>query len=139
MTRALLFDLDETLMVEEPAATAAFAAVAEFAATVRDIDAAQLAVGARSRARELWYAAPSIEYCLRVGISSWEGLWCRFEGDGPDSQLLRDWAPDYRRETGGLPCRTWGSPTLDSAANWGTDSARSADCGTRYSMTSTKR
>jgi putative hydrolase of the HAD superfamily len=99
MTRVLLFDLDDTLMVEEPAATAAFAAVAQFAASVRDVDAAELAVGARSRARELWYAAPMIEYCLRVGISSWEGLWCRFEGERPDARLLRDWAPDYRKET----------------------------------------
>ena len=31
MKRALLFDLDETLMVEEPAAVAAFTATAQFA------------------------------------------------------------------------------------------------------------
>lgn len=33
MKRALLFDLDETLMVEEPAAEAAFIATAQLAAT----------------------------------------------------------------------------------------------------------
>jgi putative hydrolase of the HAD superfamily len=36
---------------------------------------------------------------MRVGISSWEGLWCRFEGEAPDVQLLREWSPTYRRET----------------------------------------
>jgi putative hydrolase of the HAD superfamily len=99
MNWALLFDLDETLMVEGPAASASFAAVAEFAATVRDIDARHLAQGARDRARELWYESPTIEYCLRVGISSWEGLWCRYEGDGSEVRSLREWAPAYRQET----------------------------------------
>jgi putative hydrolase of the HAD superfamily len=98
MRSALLFDLDETLMVEEPAATAAFDATAQVAMARYDIDSAALAVGARARARELWYAGPTHEYCMRVGISSWEGLWCRFEGDGPEARLLRDWSPTYRRE-----------------------------------------
>lgn len=99
MARALLFDLDETLMVEEPAAVAAFAATAQVAAVHRDIDPELLASGARSRARELWYAAPTHPYCMRVGISSWEGLWCRFEGDGADVRALREWSPAYRQET----------------------------------------
>lgn len=85
-------------MVEEPAATAAFDATAQVAAASYDIDAAVLATGARLRARELWYAAPTHEYCMRVGISSWEGLWCRFEGGTPEARALRDWSPTYRHE-----------------------------------------
>jgi len=96
---ALLFDLDDTLIVEERAATAAFAAAARFAATQSEVDAATLAIAARSRARELWYAAPTHGYCMRIGISSWEGLWCRFDGDDPEVQALREWSPTYRRET----------------------------------------
>jgi putative hydrolase of the HAD superfamily len=95
---ALLFDLDETLMVEERAAVAAFEATAGVAAQGHDLDPAVLALGARSRARELWCAAPTHDYCKRVGISSWEGLWCKFEGDGPEARALRDWSPAYRRE-----------------------------------------
>lgn len=98
MRGALLFDLDDTLMVEEPAATAAFDATAQVATARYDIDPATLAVGARARARELWHAAPTHKYCMRVGISSWEGLWCRFEGDGPEVRSLREWSPTYRRE-----------------------------------------
>jgi phosphoglycolate phosphatase-like HAD superfamily hydrolase len=48
----LLFDLDDTLIVEEPAAVAAFRAAAELAAPAAD--PARLAVDARARARELW-------------------------------------------------------------------------------------
>jgi putative hydrolase of the HAD superfamily len=96
MTAALLFDLDDTLIVEEAAAVAAFEATARAAEGLHEVDVARLAVEARARARELWRAAPTHPYCRRVGISSWEGLWCRFEGD--DLGALRRWAPEYRRE-----------------------------------------
>jgi len=114
MKRALLFDLDETLMVEEPAAAAAFLATAQLAATRHGIDSEMLASGARSRARELWYAAPTHGYCKRVGISSWEGLWCRFEGDAAEVRALRHWSPTYRRESWRLALADQGidDPTL---------------------------
>lgn len=98
MASLLLFDLDETLMVEEPAAAAAFRATAEVATVGREVEAEALAVAARARARELWRAAPTFEYCKRVGISSWEGLWCRYEGDGHETRELRRWSSNYRRE-----------------------------------------
>jgi putative hydrolase of the HAD superfamily len=98
MKPALLFDLDDTLMVEEQAAAAAFYATARFGRAHYSLNLEALATGARSRARDLWCAAPTHEYCMRVGISSWEGLWCRFEGNGGDSLALRQWSPTYRRE-----------------------------------------
>ncbi len=94
----LLFDLDETLVVEEPAVVAAFEATAALAAAHHEIDVAALALAARACARELWYAAPTHPYCALIGISSWEGLWCRFEGEEPETRRLRDWSPTYRRE-----------------------------------------
>ena len=96
MTAALLFDLDDTLVVEEAAAVASFQATARAATERHEVDVARLAVDARARARELWWAAPTHPYCRRVGISSWEGLWCRFEGS--ELEALRRWAPEYRRE-----------------------------------------
>jgi len=99
---ALLFDLDDTLVVEEPAAVAAFHATARVAGTRHRLDTERLALAARERARELWYATPTHPYCMRVGISSWEGLWCRFEGEDPDVRWLREWSPRYRREVWSL-------------------------------------
>jgi len=96
--RALLLDLDETLVPDEPAAVAAFEATAAVAAASHDVDVRSLAVSARSSARELWYATPALEYAQRIGMSSWEGLWCRFEGDEPNTRWLREWSPEYRRE-----------------------------------------
>jgi putative hydrolase of the HAD superfamily len=78
-----------------------------------------LAIGARARARELWYAAPTHAFCLRVGISSWEGLWCRFEGEEPDVRRLRAWSPTYRREAWRLALADQGIEDASSAEELG--------------------
>jgi putative hydrolase of the HAD superfamily len=96
--RALLFDLDETLVVEEAAAVAAFEATAGAVSGRHEVDPARLAISARVRARELWRAAPTYAYCNSIQVSSWEGLWCRFEGEEPNMRALRTWSPTYRRE-----------------------------------------
>jgi phosphoserine phosphatase len=118
---ALLFDLDETLVLEEPAAAAAFEATA---LTARDVDAARLAVAARSHARALWYAAPTHPYCKAIGISSWEGLWCRFEGDHEDVAALRAWAPTYRREA-------WANALADQGID---DAELATELGERFGV-----
>jgi putative hydrolase of the HAD superfamily len=116
---ALLFDLDDTLIAEEAAAVAAFAATAQAATGV---DVARLATDARARARALWRAAPTWPYCERIGISSWEGLWCRFEGDGDDVAALRAWAPEYRREA-------WARALADQGVD---DPALAVELGERF-------
>jgi phosphoserine phosphatase len=98
MSRTLLFDLDETLVVDERVAVETFEATARFAAERIELDAGQLALDARVSARALWRAAPTHAYCQRIGMSSWEGLWCRFEGDAAELRALAEWAPTYRRE-----------------------------------------
>lgn len=106
-------------MVEEPAAVAAFQATALHAATVHELDAGMLALAARARARELWYAAPTHSYCKGVGISSWEGLWCRYEGDSAELSTLRAWAPTYRRRAWALALADQGVDDVDLASELG--------------------
>jgi putative hydrolase of the HAD superfamily len=98
VTRALLLDLDDTLVPEEGSTVAAFAATARSASERHPVDPGRLALDARSRARELWRGAPTFAYCQRIGMSSWEGLWCRFESDAGELPALRAWAPAYKRE-----------------------------------------
>jgi putative hydrolase of the HAD superfamily len=99
MRRAVLLDLDETLIVEEPAAAAAFEATAAFAVAEigEGLDTSSFVAAARAKARELWRASSSSDYCTAVGISSTEGLWCRFDGNDAPARALREWAPIYRR------------------------------------------
>lgn len=96
---AILFDLDDTLMPDAGVAAEAFLATAHIASTAIELDATRLAEDARTHARALWRAAPVHSYCLDVGISSWEGLWCLFEGDHEAISWLRAWSPSYRRDT----------------------------------------
>jgi putative hydrolase of the HAD superfamily len=92
----IIFDMDDTLLVEENSARAAFMATCHHAAERCGIDAQQLYVGVRSASRMLWHEAPGRAYCLRVGISSWEGLWAEFVGEGENLRMLRRWSNTYR-------------------------------------------
>ena len=96
--KSILFDLDDTLVVEGAAADAAFLATCERAHEKHGINPEALHQSIRYHARELWRASTTITYCRAIGISSWEGLWARFLGSDPNLKRLRDWAPTYRRE-----------------------------------------
>jgi putative hydrolase of the HAD superfamily len=99
VVNTLIFDLDDTLVVEEASAEAAFVQTGALARLRYDLDPHLLHTAVRQACRELWYAFPSYPYCKRVGISSWEGMWAEFTGPDPELKALRDWAPTYRRES----------------------------------------
>lgn len=97
--QAIIFDLDDTLVVDVAAAEAAFLAACELAHSRYGLDSHALYQSVRFKARELWRGSDWYPYCAAIGISSWEGLWARFEGDDPNLQALRAWAPTYRHTT----------------------------------------
>ena len=96
--KSILFDLDDTLVIEGAAADATFLATCERVHEKHGIDPEALHQSVRYHARELWRASTTISYCRSIGISSWEGLWARFLGSDPNLKRLRDWAPTYRRD-----------------------------------------
>ena len=95
---AILFDMDETLVVDDAAAEEAMLATCQRAAPQYGVEATVLSDAVRRYARELWRASPVHGYGRAMGISSWEALWGRFLGDDPNITALREWAPGYRRE-----------------------------------------
>ena len=88
---AVIFDLDETLMPESSAVKAAFEEACEPAVVKHGVDAVALAEAFRRHGRELWHTSPSYPWCLKIGISSWEGLSGDFGGDGEELGGLREW------------------------------------------------
>ena len=97
--RGVLLDLDETLIRDVASTQAAMLSTVADVCGARGWDAAALGNAVLEQARGLWQAGPHHEYCLRIGISSGEGLWATFAvGDDPDTTGLRGWAPVYRRE-----------------------------------------
>lgn len=99
MLRAVLLDLDETLIHERASTRAALAATLADACALQGCDPAAVGAQVLAAAGELWRAGPCLAHCRRLGISSWEGLWATFSrGDDAATVALRGWAPLYRRE-----------------------------------------
>ena len=94
--RAVIFDLDETLIEEERSNDASVLAAGEIATARHSVDPVALLAALRKRSRELFLAGPMIDYCRDIGISSREALWGSFTGDDPSLAILRRWMPTYR-------------------------------------------
>lgn len=96
--RALLFDLDDTLAVDEAVSHETFAHTAAVASSRFGVDPALFARDAMSIARELWAAGECRPFCRSIGISAFECLWGGFEGESGELTSLRNWATAYRIE-----------------------------------------
>ena len=98
VVKTILFDLDETLILEKPVALRALEQTGRRANAEAGVHPAELRDRVLERAGELWRSTPAIDYCRRVGISSWEGLWCEFAGENENLVWLHEWSPTYRFE-----------------------------------------
>jgi putative hydrolase of the HAD superfamily len=93
----LLFDLDDTIILESK--TARKSIIKNITLAGLGIDTTDFFRTIHQQARELWYKMSTIDYCLKIGISSLEALWADFTGDDPELAQLRDLSPDYRYQT----------------------------------------
>jgi putative hydrolase of the HAD superfamily len=89
----VIFDLDDTLIVEEAQVGWSLRHVA---ALLPDHDPARVESVVLDTARTLWRAGPCLDVCRELGIASFEGLWATFDQDHPVVDDLRDWAHGYR-------------------------------------------
>ena len=97
--RAVLFDLDDTLMPDEAAADEAIIATARVAKEWHNIPPGDLKNSVRRIARRIWRAYPVVApYNGEFDVSSWSALAARFEGEDEELKQLRAWAPEYRRQ-----------------------------------------
>ncbi|HWI61474.1 MAG TPA: HAD-IIIA family hydrolase [Symbiobacteriaceae bacterium] len=95
--KAILFDLDETLILDEAVSLDAYRTAAQLGAGA-GADPVRLTADAQAAASTLWAEGPYYEYCLRIGHSPSEGLWARYDsGAHPAIAGLRDWALGYRQ------------------------------------------
>ncbi len=93
---ALIFDLDETIMPDNPSAEAAAVAAAGIAGPRHGVDARSLAASLFESAQSLWRASDLTPHARGLGISSWEALWGDFDDPDPGLQALARWAPEFR-------------------------------------------
>jgi putative hydrolase of the HAD superfamily len=93
----LLFDLDDTLIVELKSAEESF--LETISQLDAQINAGEFLNAIQKQARDLWYNLPTIEYCLKIGISSREGLWADFTTEKEEYKMLRELSGSYRFNT----------------------------------------
>lgn len=94
--KAVLFDLDDTLVVEKASAEEALLAACSVAHTKYGTSPEELSETVQQKARELSEDCPARAYCASIGLGPREGLWARFEGNDTNLKILRQWAPAYR-------------------------------------------
>ncbi|MBX7254825.1 MAG: HAD family hydrolase [Candidatus Hydrogenedentes bacterium] len=114
--RTLVFDLDDTLVVEEQSAEAAFRATCALAHKRAEVNPETLHKSIRQCCRELWHQSPARSYCIDVGISSWEGLWAEFHGDSESLRTLSEWKQTYRQQSWLGALQRCGVPRNDALA-----------------------
>jgi len=95
--KAVLFDLDDTLVPEFANYGSAFAAACEELARNEDVDVERLRAAVFDAALNAWRASPVIAYCRQARLGFAQGLLSDFPGDAPELDYLRGWAPAYRR------------------------------------------
>jgi putative hydrolase of the HAD superfamily len=92
MFDAVLFDLDETLLLDEPVSRHAFHITA-LELTQDEARAKALAEAAEREAKALGHTLPSpvVDYCTRIGHSALEALWATYDARVPaEAQLERE-------------------------------------------------
>ncbi|MBB3110362.1 putative hydrolase of the HAD superfamily [Paenibacillus phyllosphaerae] len=113
--KAVLFDLDDTLLWDDRSVQEAFDATCEAAAAKTGIDAKKLEEAVRHEARELYASYETFPFTKMIGINPFEGLWANFkEGEQEEFRKLEALAPNYRREawTRGLKALGVDDPAL---------------------------
>jgi len=95
---AILFDLDDTLIVDEAVSRESMESVAQQAAAKAGVEARQFFTDASRHGSQLWKEGPCYSFVRAIGISYHECLWGKFEGDSPELTRLREWAQAYRVE-----------------------------------------
>lgn len=93
---AILFDLDDTLIVDEEISKSAMEATARLATKLHGADPGRFLTDTRRISQTLWRGNPVLDYCADIGITAEECLWGEFAGESSDLTALRSWSMDFR-------------------------------------------
>ncbi|CAM4207597.1 HAD family hydrolase [Paenibacillus tarimensis] len=97
--KAVLFDLDDTLLWDERSVKEAFEATCQYAADRTGVKEAELEEAVRREAKALYESYETFTFTKMIGINPFEGLWANFlEGEQAEFRKLQALAPGYRRD-----------------------------------------
>ena len=92
--RAVVFDLDNTLILEDASTAAAIRVAAERCG----LDGERVATAVGETADRLWKVSPVIDWADTFGIWWGEALWGDFSGDDPGARAMRAFAGGFRAD-----------------------------------------
>ena len=104
MVKAIMFDLDDTLLWDQKSVQEAFRATCRLAVEKYQIDPEQLEAAVRKEAVKLYSSYETFPFTQMIGINPFEGLWGDFEDHHEQFQKMAKIVPLYRRNawTNGL-------------------------------------
>ncbi|TXK85474.1 HAD family hydrolase [Paenibacillus sp. N3.4] len=98
--KAVLFDLDDTLLWDDRSVKEAFEATCAEAAKHVEVNPEELEASVRKEARALYETFEPFPFTKMIGINPFEGLWANFtEGENENFRKLEKLAPEYRTES----------------------------------------
>ncbi|MBP1155465.1 MULTISPECIES: HAD-IA family hydrolase [unclassified Paenibacillus] len=107
--KAVLFDLDDTLLWDDRSVKEAFQATCSEAAKYYKVDPAHLEDAVRREARALYESYETFPFTKMIGINPFEGLWAHFsQGKQEEFRKLQALAPEYRTESWTLGLKALG-------------------------------
>ncbi|MBM7584038.1 putative hydrolase of the HAD superfamily [Bacillus pakistanensis] len=97
MIKAIMFDLDDTLLWDNRSINEAFAATCTYANKVSGVDAVSLEEAVKNEAKELYASYETYEFTKLIGINPFEGLWGEFLDEHDEFPKLKEIVPSYRK------------------------------------------
>ncbi|WP_239614368.1 HAD family hydrolase [Cohnella mopanensis] len=120
--KAVLFDLDDTLLWDDRSVSEAFKDTCKLAAEATGLHEEELEASVRREARALYETYETYGFTQMIGINPFEALWGKFErGEHPMFRKLQQLAPEYRVNawTRGLAALGVDNPELgEKLAEW---------------------
>jgi len=118
--KAVLFDLDDTLLWDERSVQEAFDVTCLEAAEATGVDSKALELAVRKEARALYESYETFSFTQMIGINPFEGLWGNFrEGAAEEFRMLERIAPQYRAESWTRGLRALGVDDAELGAKLG--------------------
>lgn len=120
--KAVLFDLDDTLLWDDRSVTEAFKDTCRLAAEASGVNELELEAAVRREARALYETYETYSFTQMIGINPFEALWGHFKrGEHEMFRKLEQLAPEYRVKswTRGLAAVGINNPELgQQLAEW---------------------
>ncbi|BAC14583.1 HAD family hydrolase [Oceanobacillus iheyensis] len=98
MVKAIMLDLDDTLLWDKKSVQDAFDLTCQKAKQDIGVDAKSLENSVRKHARNLYASYETYEFTKKIGINPFEGLWASFNDTGSEFKKLKEIAPLYQKE-----------------------------------------